>query len=580
MLMSRLFGSTLRDSPADAESPGNQMLWRGGYVRQIGAGIFAFLPLGVRVVRRLEDIVRQEMEQAGAVEVSLPIVLPADLLRASGRYEAFGSELARLQDRRRRDLALAMTHEEVVATLAATEVQSWRQLPRAVFQIQTKFRDDPRPRAGLIRTREFVMKDAYTLDRDEAGLAVQYKAMSDAYERIFERCGIPYLSVESDVGMMGGFMAHEFMYPADIGEDTIVLCDGCGYAKNRQVASSAPPASAGPLSAEAEPMQDVEEVATPGTTTIESLVALLDIQRARTAKILFVVATVPGAAAESLVVAVVRGDRGVNETKLANAVGAYEIRPMTEQEIRSIGCVPGYASPVGVDDRASVVVDPLVAASPNLVAGANKPGFHLLNTNAGRDYRVDITTDITTTEDGDACVRCGARLRTERAVEIGNIFCLGTKYSEAAGATFLDQSGKEQPIVMGCYGIGIGRLLACLAEEYSDDRGIGWPRAIAPFDVHLLSIGPDPEPHSVARQIYEELSADYEVLYDDREERPGVKFADADLIGAPCRLTVSARSLAAGGVEARARDAGDADILERADVARWLGESLGGQVQR
>jgi prolyl-tRNA synthetase len=579
MLMSTLFGSTLRDAPAGAESPGNQMLLRGAYVRQVGAGIFAFLPLGLRVARRLEAIIRQEMHRAGAVELSLPVVLPAELLRASGRYDSFGRELVRLKDRRDRDLALAMTHEEVVATLAASDVQSWRQLPRAVFQIQTKFRDDPRPRAGLIRTREFVMKDAYTLDRDEAGLVVQYQAMYEAYERIFARCQLPARVVESDVGVMGGSLAHEFMYSTDVGEDTIVLCDACGYAKNRQVAQAATAGSAAQAatagSAALEEQLPIESVETPGTTTIDTLCDLLGIEPARTAKVVFVAATVAGAESEVLVVAVVRGDKTVNDTKLANALGASEIRPMTEEEIIAIGCVPGYASPIGVGDRARVVIDPLVAESPNLVAGANRAGYHLLNVNAGRDYTADITTDITAVEDGDPCVDCGAPLRTERAVEVGNIFRLGTKYAEAAGARYLDETGTEQPIVMGSYGIGIGRLLACLAEEYTDSKGIAWPVPVAPFDVHLVSIGPEAEAHASARDLYESLLAEgFEVLYDDRDERPGVKFADADLIGAPCRLTVSPRSLAGGGVEAKGRTATDSEIVAVTAVGEWLRQRL------
>ncbi|HEV8065285.1 MAG TPA: proline--tRNA ligase [Acidimicrobiales bacterium] len=570
MLMSSLFGATLRDAPAGAESSGNQMLLRGGYVRQVGAGIFAFLPLGLRVARRLEAIIRQEMERAGAVEVSLPVVLPAELLRASGRYEAFGRELIRMKDRRDRDLALAMTLEEVVATLASTEVQSWRQLPRAVFQIQTKFRDDPRPRAGLLRTREFVMKDAYTLDRDEAGLAVQYRAMHEAYVRIFARCGLPALAVEADVGMMGGSLAHEFMYPTEVGEDTVILCDSCGYAKNRQVAESAVAPSAD------EELRALERVATPGTTTIESLCRLLGIESARTAKVVFVAATVPTADSELFLVAVVRGDASVNETKLANAVGAAELRPMTEEEIAAIGCVPGYASPIGLGGRATVVVDPLVAASPNLVAGANEPGYHLLNVNAGRDYEADITTDITAAEPGDPCVECGAPLRAERAVEVGNIFRLGTTYSEAAGARFLDEDGTEQLIVMGCYGIGIGRLLACLAEEYSDGRGVVWPPAVAPFGLHLVSLGPEESARLVAGDLYASLLSDgFDVLYDDRDERPGVKFADADLIGAPWRVTVSPRSLAAGGAEVKARAATEPEIVPTAALAGFLAERLG-----
>lgn len=565
MLMSQLFGTTLRDAPVGAETTGYKLLLRGAYVRQVGAGIFAFLPLGLRVCRRLEGIIREEMIGAGAVEVEMPIVLPADLWRASGRYESVGPELARFADRRQRDLVLAMTHEEVVANLAASEIRSWRQLPLAVFHFQTKWRDDARPRAGLIRTREFVMKDAYTLDRDEAGLALKYEAMYRAYEAILRRCGLPFRVVEADVGVMGGSLAHEFMYPNEIGEDTLVLCNRCGYAKNRQVANAGWTALA-----EAEPPLEIERVETPGATTIEALSALLGIGPERTAKVVFMAATVPGSESEALVVAVVRGDKTLNETKVANAVGASGLRPMTEEEIVSIGCVPGYASPIGIGERTIVLVDPIVAASPNLVAGANDAGYHLRNTNAGRDYIATQTVDITATSEGDPCPDCGSPLVTERAVEIGNIFRLGTKYAEAAGARFLDENGKEQPIVMGSYGIGIGRLLGCLAEEYADEKGVSWPASVAPFDVEIVALGTG-DVLEQATAFYGALTAaGYEPLLDDRDERAGVKFADADLIGAPARVTVSARSLAAGGIEVRAGRGGEASVIPHDELLEWL----------
>jgi prolyl-tRNA synthetase len=590
MRMSQMFGSTLRAAPSTSEVAGHQLLLRGGYVRQVGAGIFAFLPLGLRVMRRLEAIARQEMEAVGGQELSLPVVLPAELWKRSGRFDSVGPELIRLKDRRGRDLILAMTHEEVVAALAATEVQSWRQLPRLVFQIQTKFRDDPRPRAGLVRTREFTMKDAYSLDRDEEGLSAQYGRVFEAYVEVFRRCKLPCRPVESDVGMMGGSLAHEFMYLAPIGEDTIVLCDGCGYAKNRQVARAAlPPVSAGEL-------QPLERVETPGTTTIDSLAALLGMGADETAKIVFVMASVAarplsadarapagseapvmvagGAPGREIpVVAVVRGDKTVNETKLANAVRASELRPMSEDEIRAIGCVPGYASPMGVGARATVVVDYLVAASTSLVAGANEEGWHLLGMNAGRDYTPDVVTDITAVVDGDACVVCGDALRTERGVEVGNIFQLGTQYAEYEGASYLDETGVERPIFMGCYGLGIGRLLGCLAEEHHDDRGVCWPAEVAPFDVHVLAIGE--ESALVAGEIHDALEdSGREVLWDDRGERAGVQFADADLVGAPLRVTVSPRSLAAGGVEVKLRTSDAASVIDRGELLGWLSQQI------
>jgi prolyl-tRNA synthetase len=564
MRMTQLFGSTLRASKAPPEVAGHEFLLRGAFIRQVSTGIFAFLPLGLRVARKIESILREEMEGVGGVELSLPVVLPADLWRKSGRYDAVGPELVRLKDRRDRDLVLAMTHEEVVASLAAAEVQSWRQLPRLVYQIQTKFRDDPRPRAGLVRTREFTMKDAYSLDRDDVGLVAQYERVFDAYVRIYQRCGLPTLAVTADVGMMGGSAAHEFMYLTPIGEDTLVLCDGCGYSQNRQVAQAAAPESP------AESAEELQRVHTPSTTTIDSLVALLGIGPERTAKIVFQMATSASDGSELPVVAVVRGDKTVNETKLANALRASELRPMTTDEILAIGCVPGYASPIGVGDRATILVDPLVAASPNLVAGANEQDWHLTGVNLGRDYQPDLVTDITAAEDGDPCVVCGLPLRTERGVEVGNIFQLGTKYSEALGASYLDENGTEQPIVMGSYGIGVGRLLACVAEEYHDDLGLCWPVSMAPFEVHLCSIGGE-ESQLVAQAVYDVLRAEgLEVLFDDRGERAGVQFADADLLGMPIRLTVSPRSLKAGGIEVKLRTASAAAVVDRNDVLGWV----------
>ncbi|HVC25167.1 MAG TPA: proline--tRNA ligase [Acidimicrobiales bacterium] len=567
MRMSRLFGTTLREAPGGADAVSQQLLLRAGYLRPLGQGIFSYLPLGWRVMRRIGDIMREEMDAAGGVEVSLPVVHPAEIWRQSGRWDAVGPELARLVDRRDRDLALAMTHEEVVASLAATEIRSWRDLPRLVYQIQLKFRDDARPRAGLIRAREFTMKDAYSLDKDSEGLDAQYARMHAAYTAIFERCGLPSLAVGADVGMMGGSGAHEFMYLTPIGEDTLVLCDHCGYAQNRQVAV------VGVREPLAEEQLAVEEVATPGASTIEALAAALDVPAERTAKVVFVAASYASGSGAPFVVAVVRGDTTLNETKLANVLGASDLRPMTTEEIEAIGCVPGYASPVGLDDAARVVVDLLAAASPNLVAGANRNGYHLRNVNLGRDYVADLVADLVAAEDGDPCSVCGSPLRTTRGVEIGNIFKLGTKYAEAMGASYLGEDGQEHPVVMGSYGIGVGRLLACVAEEHHDERGLVWPRSIAPFAVHVCVLGE--EVRDAAEELYTELAAaGVDVLLDDRGERPGVQFADADLIGVPLRLVVSSRARDAGGVEARRRSGGDAEVIARSSVLEWVSSEL------
>jgi prolyl-tRNA synthetase len=562
--MSRMFGETLREAPAGIESPGHQFLLRAGYVRQLAQGIFSYLPLGWQAMLHVEQILREEMMAIGGVELSMPVVQPAELWQQSGRYQAIGAELTRFHDRRDRDMVLAMTHEEVVATLAATEINSYRQLPKAVFQIQTKWRDDPRPRAGMIRAREFTMKDSYSLDLDEAGLDTQYLAHYAAYFKIFARCGLPVIATGADVGIMGGSEAHEFMYLTPLGEDTLVLCDNCGYSQNRQVATSRKPA------AEPEEMRPAQRVETPHASTIDELATMLGVQKARTAKMIFLIADKRGEDGTNVsrpVVAVVRGDTDLSEAKLANLFGGAELRPMTLEEISAIGAVAGYASPIGLTGG-EVVADELVMASPNLVAGANEEGWHLLDTNAGRDWQPDVVADIAAADDGDGCSNCGEPLRTVRGVEVGNIFKLGTRFAKAFGANYLDPDGNAQPIVMGCYGIGIGRLLACIAEEHHDDRGLRLPVAIAPYEVHLTVLrGADSPAGEVAERVYESLeSAGVSVLYDDRGERPGVQFADADLIGLPVRLTVSERSIAAGGIELKRRDADETRIVAEDDL--------------
>ena len=541
MRMSMLFGLTLREAPSGVEVASHGLLLRAGFIRQLAAGIFSYLPLAKRSVGKIEGILREEMDAAGGQEVSMPVVQPADVWRRSGRYSATGEELVRLSDRRNREMVLAFTHEEIVAGLAAGEVDSYQRLPRLVYQIQTKFRDDPRPRAGLIRAREFTMKDAYSLDRDEAGLENQYRTLYEAYFRIFARCGLLAIAVGADVGIMGGTVAHEFMYLTPIGEDTILICDGCGYTANRQVARFRKPVP------EAEEQRPIEKIATPDADTIETLARSLSIPKSRTAKALFQVATVDGS--ERFVLAVVRGDMELNETKLANAVEASELRPARPEEIQATGAEPGYGSPIGVEG-AIVVVDDAIPASPNLVAGANEEGFHFLNANYGRDFEADNVADIASAGDGSLCPECGEPMRAERGVEVGNIFKLGTRYSEALGASFLDRDGQRKPVVMGSYGIGVGRLLACIAEEHSDENGLAWPIAVAPYQVHIVVA----RAGEVADGLYERLvSAGIEVLYDDRRESLGTKFKDADLIGVPLRLTLTPRSLERGGVEIKVR---------------------------
>jgi prolyl-tRNA synthetase len=541
MRMSTLFGLTLREAPSGVKVASHGLLLRAGFIRQLAAGIFSYLPLAKRSIDKIEKILREEMDAAGGQEVSMPVVQPADVWESSGRYSTTGHELVRLSDRRNREMVLAMTHEEIVAGLAASEVNSYQKLPRLVYQIQTKFRDDPRPRAGLIRAREFTMKDAYSLDRDERGLDQQYSTLYRAYFRIFARCGLPAIAVGADVGIMGGSMAHEFMYLTPVGEDTILICDNCGYTVNRQVARFRKPIP------RAEEQRPVEKVATPGAGTIETLASSLEIPKSSTAKAVFQVAAMEGS--ERFVFAVVRGDLELNETKLANAVGASELRPALPEEVRAVGAEPGYGSPLGVEG-ALVVVDDAIPASPNLVAGANEEGFHFLNVNYGRDFEADIVADIASAEDGSPCPECGDAMRAVRGVEVGNIFKLGTRYSEAFGTSFLDRDGLRKPVVMGSYGIGLGRLLACIAEEHHDENGLAWPASVAPYHVHIVAA----ETGEMADGLYERLvSAGVEVLYDDRCESLGAKFKDADLIGSPIRLTLTPRSLQRGGVEIKAR---------------------------
>ncbi len=470
MRLSSLFFTTLRDDPAEAEMPSHRLLLRAGYVRQLGSGIYSLLPLGKRVNDRVEQVIREEQDRIGGQEMEMPVVHPADVWRASGRYDAVGPEMGRFKDRNGRDMVLAMTHEEVVGSLLADIVRSWRQLPMMVYHFQTKWRDEPRARGGLIRVREFVMKDAYSVDRDDAGLDVSYWAQHGAYVRTFERLGLATIAVSSDVGMMGGSLAHEFMVLNPAGEDVLVLCEACGYAANRQVAVIPKPA---PPAEDALPLEAVD---TPGTTTIATLAAFLGIGADRTAKAAFFM-TGDG----RLVTAIVRGDHEVNETKLANAVQAVGgLRPATVDEIKAAGMEPGYGSPIGAHDTV-VIVDDLVAQSANLVAGANREGVHYRNVNVGRDFTADVTADITNAQEGDPCPTCGKPVILRNGIEVGNIFKLGTRYTDAFGATYLGEDGVAHPIVMGSYGIGVGRNVACIVEAHHDEKGIIWPAEVAPY---------------------------------------------------------------------------------------------------
>jgi prolyl-tRNA synthetase len=577
MRMSKLFGQTLREAPSEAEIANHQLLLRAGFIRQLAAGIFSYLPLARKALDKIEDILRKEMDALGGQEVSMPVINPADLWKETGRWYKIGSEMGRFKDKNNRDMALAMSHEEVVADLARKEIRSYKQLPLLIYHLQTKWRDDPRPRAGLVRVREFTMKDSYSLDLDQEGLDIQYRAHFQAYFNIFIRCGLPVIAVKADVGMMGGSLAHEFMYLTPSGEDTLLLCTSCDYSANRQIARFQK------TTAPAEESLPIEKVATPNVKTIEALANFLGIPESKTAKAVFLTATFleGDKLSDKFVFAVVRGDMDVNETKLANALGARDLRPATDDEIRLTGAVPGYASPWGLKD-VLVIVDDQIPESPNLVAGANEDGYHLLNVNYGRDYQANVVADIVAAGEGSPCPNCSAPMNAQRGIEVGNIFKLGTFYSESMGCTYITPDGELKPIVMGSYGIGTGRLLACIAEEHHDEHGLIWPVTVAPFPVHLVVLmGKPSKPEvgsrslEIADGLYRDLkAAGIDVLYDDRSESPGVKFNDADLIGLPIRLTVSERALNQGGIEFKRRDSLEKSILPLEEAVQRVGLEL------
>ena len=569
--VSHLFGATLRQAPGKTEIESHALLLRAGYIRQLAAGLFSYLPLAWRSIRKIEQILREEMDRIGGQELAMPVVHPAELWQASGRWYEIDETMARFVDRRGREMLLAMTHEEAVAFHTASEVQSYRQLPALVYHVQTKFRDELRARGGLIRVREFLMKDSYSLDRDAEGLAVQYDRHYEAYERIGRRCGLPLTAVQSDVGMMGGKVAHEFMYVTPVGEDSLALCDQCGYAANREVAGFA----IEPAGGESAPL---ERVRTPGATTIDDLVALLGISPEQTAKMVFYVGSFGGEAedgadGEKLVAAIVRGDLEVNPVQLQKLAGATQLRPAHEDEIAASGMVPGFASPVGIDPEAAIfVVDTWVSESPNLLLGANEADYHLRNVCCHRDYEPTVVGRVAAAFEGAACSQCGGDLRMARGVEVGNIFQLGTRYSQPLGSTFADEDGVEHPIWMGSYGIGLGRLLACVAEEHRDDNGLILPVTVAPYHVSLVALAREAEGRAVADRLFAELcGAGIETLYDDRHElRAGVKFNDSDLRGLPLRVVVGERSLRAGGAEVSRRGNRESRIVPLDDLVAEL----------
>jgi prolyl-tRNA synthetase len=568
MRMSTMFGHTLRETPADAEMASHKLLLRSGMIRPLGAGIYAYLPLGRRVMSKIEAILREEMDTIGAQELLMPVVHPAEVWQASGRWDTVDETMLRFRDRTGHDMALAMTHEEVVAHLLQREVESYRQLPAVVYHIQTKFRDERRPRGGLVRVREFTMKDAYSIHPDVADLEAFYPTMLGAYRQIFARCGLAPIAVQADSGMMGGSASHEFILPNADGEDTIVLCDACAYAANTERATFAKPSTAAPRAV----ASAVAEVATPGCKTIEDVARFVGVPTTQTLKAVFFTAQ---GQEPHLVFAVIRGDLEVNETKLSHAIGGLPLRSAEEGEIQAVGAVPGYASPIGIRG-ARVIADDSVHLGSNFVVGANREGYHLTGVSYGRDFTADLVADIALAREGDRCPHCEGTLRVERGIELGHCFKLGTRYTEPANITYLDADGVAHPIVMGSYGIGIGRLMAAIVEVHYDAYGIRWPASVAPFQVHIVSLMREENGVAQADRLYDRLwELGIETLYDDRAgPSAGVKFNDADLIGCPLRLTVSERSLKNGGVEAKWRARCEREVIPVDAVEAYLNEGI------
>ena len=550
MRLSNLFGKTQREVPAEADTASHRLMLRAGMIRQLTAGIYSYLPLALRALRKIENIIRDEMNKAGGQEVSLPVLQPLELWQKTGRDAAFGKGLFTLCDRRERQLVLGPTHEEVITELVSHNVQSYRDLPLLLYQIQTKFRDEPRPRGGLVRVREFTMKDLYSFDADEEGLDESYRKMLTAYSNIYSRCGLPAILIEADSGAIGGKDSHEFMVISDKGEDEIIYCDSCDCAANAEKAKSIKNRveNGDPL--------PVEGVATPGYYTIEEVSDFLKIPHSHTLKAVFYIAD------GELIFVTIRGDIEVNEVKLKNILHCTELRMATEDEVIKAGIVAGSASPVGLKGI-KVVADDSVTSGTNFVAGANKSDTHLKNINYPRDFKADIVADIALARAGEICPVCSGKLLSKQGIEVGHVFKLGTFLSEKMGAFYIDADGTSRPIVMGCYGIGIGRLMAAIIELHNDDKGIIWPLSVAPYQIYLCPLFMEnPVVTDRAESLYAELEAQgLEVLYDDRDESTGVKFNDADLLGIPLRVTISPRSLEKNSVELKWRSEKKAELV-------------------
>jgi prolyl-tRNA synthetase len=571
MRYSRAFIPTVKEVPKDATMPSHVLMLRAGYARMVGAGIYELLPLGTRVLHKIENIIREEMDAAGAQELLMPTFLPSEYFKESGRWDVYGPTLLRIKDRKGGEYHLAPTHEEIVTDLVRREVKSYRQLPLNLYQIQLKYRDEPRPRAGLLRCREFIMKDAYSFDVSEEAALQSYAHMRDTYHRIFQRLGLEYRIVEADSGAIGGKQSAEFQVLAQTGEDWVVACGGCDYAANVEVALAG--RAEPPARSSTQPVE-LEKVETPDTRSIEEVTAFFggDTAPADTLKSLLY------AAGEEVVLAIVRGDHEINEISLARHLGVDEVMLASDTAVKeATGTEIGFVGPVGFEGR--IIADPDAVAVPNAIAGASETPYHYKNVNYGRDFEAEVVS-IRQATSGDPCPNCNGTLELYRGIEGGHIFVLGTHYSDKMNATFLDEDGKSHSIVMGCYGIGVSRLIAAVIEQHHDEQGIHWPVPVAPYEVIITPIGKDEEPLAKATEIYDALKAEgVEVLLDDRSVRPGVKFKDADLLGIPVRITVGSRGLKQGTVELKKRidsESRDVPAAEAVVAARTALAELGG----
>jgi prolyl-tRNA synthetase len=574
MRATQFFISTTKEAPSEAELVSHKLMLRAGLIKRLGSGLYTWMPLGLRVLRRVEAVVREEMNRAGAIELLMPAVQPAELWEETGRWAVFGPQMLKIKDRHQRDFCFGPTHEEVITDVARREIKSYRQLPVNFYQIQMKFRDEIRPRFGVMRAREFLMKDAYSFHASRDSLAATYQTMYDAYTRVFSRLGLTFRPVVADTGAIGGSASHEFHVLADSGEDLIAYCPDSGYAANVELAEALAPAAP-----RAAPQETLREVDTPKQTTCEDVAALLDIPLTRTVKLLAVM--VNGSADEQMIVLLLRGDHMLNEVKLGKLEGFADFRLANEAEIRAaFDCPPGFLGPVGLDrSRIKLIADRTVAAMSDFVCGANKPKTHLAGVNFGRDLpEPDVVADIRNVTSGDPSPDGRGTLQLCRGIEVGHVFQLGNKYSQAMNATYLDEAGKAQAMEMGCYGIGVSRIVAAAIEQHHDDRGIIWPTTMAPFLLVVVAIGygKSEAVRHAADTLYAELSAaGVDVLLDDRDERPGVMFADAELIGIPHRITVGERGLKDGVIEYQPRQApsgqsGEAQKIALADAVEFL----------